>query len=88
MLLKGRRSTRIWGFFSGGIFELSQFLPQKAPKIGLLQQKSAVLLEFCQSSSLIESGPLFARIRYVPDLEAEQNTVLLLTLGLFKKSCL
>ena len=39
-LLKGRRSIKLWGFFSGGILEFSQFLPEKAPKSGLLEQTS------------------------------------------------
>ena len=59
-LLKSRRSIKLWGFFSGGVFKLFQFFPQKAPKRGLLEQKSAVLLEFCQSGGLIKSGLLFA----------------------------
>ena len=61
-LLKGRRSIKLWGFFSGGVFEFFQFFPQKAPKRGLLEQKSGFLLELCQSGGLIESGLLFAQI--------------------------
>ena len=64
-LLKGWRSIKLWGFFSGGVFEFFQFFPQKAPKRGLLEQKSGFLLELCQSGGLIESGLLFARIRYL-----------------------
>ena len=63
-LLKGRCSMKLWGFFSGGILEFSLFLPEKAPKSRLLEQKSGVLLELCQSGSLIESGLLFAWIWY------------------------
>ena len=60
-LLKGRRSIKLWG----GVFEFFQFLPPKALKRGLLEQKCGVLLELCQSGGLIESGLLFAWIRYV-----------------------
>ena len=52
-LLKGRRSIKLWGFFSGGVFEFSQFFPQKASKGGLFEQKSGILLELCQSGGLI-----------------------------------
>ena len=62
-LLKGRRSIKLWGVFSGSILVFSQILPQKATKSELLEQKSGVLLEFCQSGGLIKSGPLFAWIR-------------------------
>ena len=50
--LKGWRSIKL---------EFFQFFPQKAPKRGLLEQKSGVLLELCQSGGLIESGLLFAQ---------------------------
>ena len=62
--IKGRRSIYFWGLFSGVIFEFSKFLPQKVPKSGLLEQKSGVLLEFCQSGGLIKSGLLFV-LNYV-----------------------
>ena len=61
-LLKGRRSIKLWGFFSGGVFEFFQFFPQNAPKRGLLEQKSGVFLEICQSGGLIKSGSLFLRV--------------------------
>ena len=80
-LLKGRHSIKLWGVFTGGILEFSQFLPEKAPKSGLLEQKSGVLLEFCQSGGLIKSGLLFAPIRYIfihhkskHDLKLNANT--------------
>ena len=38
------------------LLEFSQFFPEKAPKSGLLEQKSGVLLELCQSGGLIVSG--------------------------------
>ena len=59
MLLKGQCSVKLREFFSGGILEFSQFLPQKAPISGLLEQKSGVLLEFCQSGCLICADTVF-----------------------------
>ena len=64
---------KLWG----GVFEFFQFLPQKALKRGLLEQKCGVLLELCQSGGLIESGLLFAWIRYVLNILVKPHSTLL-----------
>ena len=53
------RAIKRLAFYKTWIF--SNFFPQKAPRRGLLEQKSGVLLELCQSGGLIESGLLFAQ---------------------------
>ena len=56
--IEGRRSIFVQGFLSGGIFKFCTFLPQK---VDFWAKK----WRFIQSGTLIKSGVVFMRIRYV-----------------------